>query len=558
MILEHDVRLDALENVEEKIAALNKRAERLGLEPLTLKVSPVFTIRQEFKHQHARVGAPVRTYPVEMVRVTITGEAPRLAGWELVAVLENADGQAIVKTVPGIKDLPALRALDPTVCKHCNTRRYRTDTFVLRDEQGELTQVGRSCLKDFLGNDPAKAVGWLDLMTDLETLFEIRMAQEDPGFDLGGGGGGSKYVPLREYLLACAIEYRLGGGNFITRKMVDEGRAEFATSDLAWATMGLLRRGGAKEEAKPTDRDRELAHKACEWAEALEPKNDFESNLHIYAKQGYFPFKSGGIAAYVLGAYLREQGALYTKKAQSSFLLPKEEQKHVGTVGERRDFDAVVLGKHVFEGNFGWTYIYRLAIEGSQAVWFASSEQYMFDQDARDERPELDAKYPKLPGPFRITATVKEHGKDRKDPSIPQTVLTRVNVRTLEEMAEADAKAAKKAAKAAKTKPRDNPESLVPPVEVARAAREALEVRASKPSHLQGMTPVGLARARDLANRRPVTQETLQRMVSFFARHEVDKQGKTWREQGPGWQAWHGWGGDAGRRWAERALETLE
>lgn len=100
--------------------------------------------------------------------------------------------------------------------------------------------------------------------------------------------------------------------------------------------------------------------------------------------------------------------------------------------------------------------------------------------------------------------------------------------------------------------------SILPPMEVAHAARRALEVRASKPKHMQGMTPVGLARARDLANRRPVTQETLQRMVAFFARHEADKQGETWREQGPGWQAWHGWGGDSGRQWAERALAGME
>jgi hypothetical protein len=69
------------------------------------------------------------------------------------------------------------------------------------------------------------------------------------------------------------------------------------------------------------------------------------------------------------------------------------------------------------------------------------------------------------------------------------------------------------------------------------------------------MTAVGLARARQLANRDPVSLDTIQRMASYFARHEVDKQGSTWDERGKGWQAWQGWGGDEGRSWANQIMK---
>jgi HK97 family phage major capsid protein len=95
-----------------------------------------------------------------------------------------------------------------------------------------------------------------------------------------------------------------------------------------------------------------------------------------------------------------------------------------------------------------------------------------------------------------------------------------------------------------------------PPQSVADNARRALEVRAEKPPSQRGMTPVGLARARQLANRQPVSVATLRRMVSYFARHEVDKEGATWEEQGAGWQAWMGWGGDEGWAWARRIIEA--
>ena len=99
---------------------------------------------------------------------------------------------------------------------------------------------------------------------------------------------------------------------------------------------------------------------------------------------------------------------------------------------------------------------------------------------------------------------------------------------------------------------------LRPTEEMAQNARRALDVRREKPMSQRGMTAVGIARARDLANRVTLSPTTVRTMVAWFARHEVDKQGSTWDEKGKGWQAWHGWGGDEGRAWAERKVAELD
>jgi hypothetical protein len=99
--------------------------------------------------------------------------------------------------------------------------------------------------------------------------------------------------------------------------------------------------------------------------------------------------------------------------------------------------------------------------------------------------------------------------------------------------------------------------SYTPTQEMAKNAEMALKVREGKPDSQKGMTPVGLARARDLINKRPLSEETVRRMKAYFDRHEVDKQGSTWDEKGKGWQAWNGWGGDAGRTWANRIVNQL-
>jgi len=108
------------------------------------------------------------------------------------------------------------------------------------------------------------------------------------------------------------------------------------------------------------------------------------------------------------------------------------------------------------------------------------------------------------------------------------------------------------------TAAREDEIDLRPTEEMARAAQDALDIRRTKPVSERGMTAVGLARARDIINRTNLTPDTVKRMVSFFARHEVDKQGETWSAKGKGWQAWNGWGGDAGKKWAEAKLKQIE
>lgn len=92
-------------------------------------------------------------------------------------------------------------------------------------------------------------------------------------------------------------------------------------------------------------------------------------------------------------------------------------------------------------------------------------------------------------------------------------------------------------------------DGFVPPQTVRDNAKRGLELRAK---HNRGGTEVGVARARDLSNGRALSLDTIKRMVSYFARHEVDKQGEGWGVDSAGYIAWLLWGGDAGRSWATK------
>jgi hypothetical protein len=98
---------------------------------------------------------------------------------------------------------------------------------------------------------------------------------------------------------------------------------------------------------------------------------------------------------------------------------------------------------------------------------------------------------------------------------------------------------------------------LKPTESMASNARRGLELRRK---FGRGGTAVGVARARDLANRKELSPDTVLRMYSFFSRHEVDKQGKDWNNSerpSNGKIAWLLWGGDSGYSWAKSKRNAI-
>lgn len=99
--------------------------------------------------------------------------------------------------------------------------------------------------------------------------------------------------------------------------------------------------------------------------------------------------------------------------------------------------------------------------------------------------------------------------------------------------------------------------SFAPTKEMAAEAELGLKWREE---YKRGGTEVGVARARDISNMRNLSLDTVTRMNSYFARHEVDKEALGWNQGEDGFPtagriAWQLWGGDPGKDWAARILE---
>ena len=102
--------------------------------------------------------------------------------------------------------------------------------------------------------------------------------------------------------------------------------------------------------------------------------------------------------------------------------------------------------------------------------------------------------------------------------------------------------------------------SYSPPEGVAVAAKRALKWIAEGYAG-SGFTAVGRARAVQLASGRDVSADTVNRMISYFARHSIDREATGFNSGEDGFPsagrvAWDAWGGDAGQSWVNGLNES--
>jgi len=95
---------------------------------------------------------------------------------------------------------------------------------------------------------------------------------------------------------------------------------------------------------------------------------------------------------------------------------------------------------------------------------------------------------------------------------------------------------------------------FTPPKGVREAAESGLKLRKK---YKRGGTPVGVARARDLANNERLSPRTMKRMKAFFDRHQAFKEHHK-DKTSAAWISWQLWGGHAGYSWAKKVVRQME
>lgn len=145
------------EKFKELIEQLNKKALKCGEDKIEYTIIETFYKDDKSKRIN-------KFYNIE-----VEYEDIKIDGYKVIATIcHNYEDGNVVRLSPTTKTVNEKYRTIDGICQHCNTNRRRKQTVLLENEQGEIIQVGKTCLKDFLGhniNDKIKYIENLDSFT---------------------------------------------------------------------------------------------------------------------------------------------------------------------------------------------------------------------------------------------------------------------------------------------------------------------------------------------------------------------------------------------------------
>ena len=336
--------------IQATVNKANKRAIKIGCEGFSIDISPEY---QKKVSQYADYFGPDQY--ITMVDITVTGPIIKLSGWTLQGRVDFEDGITVANSRPGF-DLPVMYRSTSCNCEHCNIMRSRNSVFIFQHDNGEYKQVGRTCLRDFLGTDP---------QSTLWAASEYGAIMGDIDDDIKGfNGGRADSVPLLEVMTCAAYAIRLNGFTSVAYANDNGG---FSTRDQVSA---LLFNAKARAEYKPTMDDTAIAIKTIayvqsEWAIKGDNATEYEHNAVEFTNRENVNIKRIGLVSSLISAYIKAQ----IKQVEKDSIV----NAHVGTIGKRETFNTKYLGENWFDTAYGRMVIARFSTEQGLIVYKGSA-----------------------------------------------------------------------------------------------------------------------------------------------------------------------------------------
>jgi len=369
--------------LKKKVDQVNKKAVKNGLVPMVLTIGDVIETKQK---DHFGNVSYTKSYPV-----SIAGEYPAINGWKCIAKIDHRDGVNIVAIYDEI-DVSKYRDRKPT-CDHCGHNKIKVQSYLIQNiESGEILQIGKSCIKDYIKGDPK----WM-----LQMLTWIRTLDEQLKDEFSIGGGSEFYYDIEKIASASALSIELNGfvgsGGYDydkTPTVSDVNDFFFGKRDNDW--LGYW---------KITDENKAIAKGMIEYFNEQSGDNNFVITIKQLLELGkvrakFFSYIAGAVSGYL--KHLDREA----KKAVDEKI--KRVNATVGEVKKRQDFNVTLESLITTSGFYGTIYVHKFRKDtGETIVWFANGTS--LDREIGDE--------------FTIKATVKKFDEYN---GWKQTIVVRV------------------------------------------------------------------------------------------------------------------------------------
>jgi hypothetical protein len=438
-----EVREERFEELAERFAKMVGRAKKCKLP------APSFEVIWEADEKKVRQTKErddegkwiTEEYWVRYVYVVVEGDRPHLEGWDFVATIEH-DGEAnLVKSVPGVGEIPVQYRNAQPVCEHCRTARRRQETFVIRrqDDPAVTMQVGRNCLADFFpGLSPEDVAKQLEWWTEASEIL-------GSGCDEEGNAWGGRYISrigIEALLLTTQAAIEACGWVSRTKARETEQKATADLVMLCYMPPSRLSRMDEETVAsirakRDDEKHTPMVQAALEWVRAINPEvaEDYLYNLNVVCRGECVREDRLGLACSLLSAHRR----FLEGERQRKEFEERTPSEYVGVVGERDLFEGCLV-KYISEP-------YATDFGTSTRVMFLKGTDVLIWWSSNPDGFELD-------GVYDLVCTPKKHEEftNRKGFTTKQTVVNRVVIveeKDKVKFAKKRAKAAKAAAKAA-------------------------------------------------------------------------------------------------------------
>ena len=400
----YDIAASRLPWLDQQFAKIAAKAKRLKLTP------PSYEIVGSVTKQVADPDGldPDATKPMVFHTVKVKGEAPKINGWVFLGKVEHGEEGNVLSAVPG-KSIPAQFRTGGQMCDHCHATRKRTDTFIVQNEKtGEVKQIGRNCLSDFLGGaNPEALASQAEWLGDAAGI--LGAAEGEEGF--GGGARKREAYPIDHFLPYVAAVIKRDGWVSKTKATETGQQATVISAENEYRDKDKKR--DHRDRSEPlvlTADDEKTATDALAWARKKVDVPDAETALDDYwwniaqvvGKSTVDPRRIGLLGS-IIPAYQRETGEQRQKKAVTDGATGGKEvgKEWLGEVGGKLPATVVtVLNVIPIPSDYGTFDRYKLVdTDGHLIMW-----------DRRQSGPEMakDKSY-------RITAKINDHREWKGD-----------------------------------------------------------------------------------------------------------------------------------------------
>ena len=293
----------------------------------------------------------------EYVDVYVEGSY-KISGWEFVASLEWDDkaNTNIVKSIPGV-EVPSMY-FNRCECDHCKSDRYRKYTVLLRNcNDGTFIQVGKGCLKDYLGYDAEGYASYLAFFSSMEEYIDTLNKDFLPR--------SRKFYEVKDILEQTVEQVKRHG--YVTRKMADESEdAKTTTASVVWHIVnkdtymdGTL----IQPYYTVSDSTRDIVNTIFNLVKDAEEDNEYVHNVKAVLKSEYVDGSKVGLVSSAYSFYVKNINSNKEDKAPSDY---------VGNVGDKIEFTAVPKCVYSYETDYGWNYIYKFQDGDNIIIWKTS------------------------------------------------------------------------------------------------------------------------------------------------------------------------------------------